>query len=46
MSALTRSENGNRGYQHLLGEMIKAGNISIMWKDRGKGYQHSLCRGL
>ena len=46
MSALTRSEDGNRGYKHLLGGMIRAGDISIMREDGDKGYQHSLCRGL
>jgi len=46
MSALTRSEDGNRGYKHLLGGMIRAGDINIMWEDEGKRYQHSLCRGL
>jgi hypothetical protein len=46
MSALTRSEDGNRGYKHLLGGMIRAEDISIMCEDRGKGYQHSLCREL
>ena len=45
MLALTRSEDGNRGYKHLLG-MIRAGDISIMWEDGGKLYKHSLCRGL
>jgi len=30
MSALTRSEDGNWGYKHLLGGMIRAGDVSTL----------------